>query len=113
MHQYTQLIGMTRIPQAGCDRLVNTPFPSPSKHIVLIIDDQFFKIDVVSKDNKRLLDGDMERYILIQVNTDDFLCLEMFTSRGNILAESSQKKQSLVNEPSLITTPLYPPTISP
>ncbi|KAG9072821.1 hypothetical protein KI688_000599 [Linnemannia hyalina] len=64
MHQYTQLIGMTRIPQAGCDRLVNTPFPSPSKHIVLIIDDQFFKIDVVSKDNKRLLDGDMERQFL-------------------------------------------------
>lgn len=70
MHQYTQLIGMTRIPQAGCDRLVSTPFPSPSKHIVLIIEDQFFKIDVVSKDNKRLLDGDMERYVLYhQVNT--------------------------------------------
>lgn len=79
MHQYTQLIGVTRIPQAGCDRLVYTPFPSPSKHIVLIIEDQFFKIDVVSKDNKRLLDGDMERYVLYpQVNTAEcyFLCLD-------------------------------------
>jgi carnitine O-acetyltransferase len=61
MHQYTQLFGFTRVPQHGCDRLVYTPFPSPSKYIVLIIDDQLFKIDVYSKDNKRLLDGDLER----------------------------------------------------
>ncbi|KAF9273022.1 hypothetical protein BGZ68_001905, partial [Mortierella alpina] len=60
MHQYTQLLGVTRIPQHGCDRLAYTPFPSPSKHIVLIIEDQFFKINVYSKDNKRFLDGDME-----------------------------------------------------
>ncbi|KAG0260950.1 hypothetical protein BG011_001456, partial [Mortierella polycephala] len=64
MHQYTQLLGVTRIPQHGCDRLAYMPFPSPSKHIVLIIDDQFFKINVYSKENKRLLDGDMERQFL-------------------------------------------------
>ncbi|KAF9572423.1 hypothetical protein EC968_009901 [Mortierella alpina] len=67
MHQYTQLIGVTRIPQHGCDRLAYTPFPSPSKHIVLIIEDQFFKINVYSKDNKRLLDGDMERQFLTAI----------------------------------------------
>ncbi|KAF8924500.1 acyltransferase ChoActase/COT/CPT [Dissophora ornata] len=64
MHQYTQLIGVTRIPQYGCDKLAYTPFPSPSKHIVLILDDQFFKVNVYSGDNQRLLDGDMERQFL-------------------------------------------------
>lgn len=62
MNQYTQLIGFTRVPQHGCDRLVHVPFPSPSKHIVLIIEDQFFKIDVYAKNGNRLLDGDLERY---------------------------------------------------
>ncbi|KAF9314767.1 hypothetical protein BG003_003839 [Podila horticola] len=64
MHQYTQLFGFTRIPQHGCDRLVHVPFPSPSKHIVLIIEDQFFKIDVYAKNGNRLLDGDLERQFL-------------------------------------------------
>ena len=61
MHQYTQLIGVTRIPQHGCDRLAHTPFPSPSKHIVLILEDQFFKINAYTNDGQRFLDGDMER----------------------------------------------------
>ncbi|ORZ04825.1 acyltransferase ChoActase/COT/CPT [Lobosporangium transversale] len=64
MRQYTQLIGFTRIPQHGCDRLVNTAFPSTSKHIILIIDDQLFKVDVCAKDGGRFLDGDMERQFL-------------------------------------------------
>ncbi|KAI1314717.1 hypothetical protein EDD11_001839 [Mortierella claussenii] len=64
MHQYTQLIGFTRIPQHGCDRLVHTPFPATSRHIVLIIEDQFFKISAYSKDGQRFLDGDMERQFL-------------------------------------------------
>lgn len=63
MHQYTQLFGFTRLPQHGCDRLVHVPFPDPAKHIVLIIEDQLFKIDVYSKSGNRLLDGDLERYI--------------------------------------------------
>ncbi|KAF9170354.1 hypothetical protein BGX20_009083 [Mortierella sp. AD010] len=63
MHQYTQIVA-TRIPQHACDKLVYTPFPSPSKHIVLIVEDQFFKIDVYSKDGKRFLDGDLERQFL-------------------------------------------------
>ncbi|KAF9956300.1 hypothetical protein BGZ70_009971 [Mortierella alpina] len=67
MYQYTQLIGVTRIPQHGCDRLAYTPFPSPSKHIVLIIEDQFFKINVYTKDNQRFLDGDMERQFLAAI----------------------------------------------
>ncbi|KAG0238321.1 hypothetical protein BGW42_005554 [Actinomortierella wolfii] len=65
MHQYSQLIGYTRIPQHGCDRLVHVPFPNPAKHIVLIVDDQFFKIDVYSAEGKRLLDGDIERQFLL------------------------------------------------
>ncbi|KAG0304234.1 hypothetical protein BGZ98_005775 [Dissophora globulifera] len=64
MHQYTQLFGVTRIPQHGCDRLAYVPFPSPSKYIVLIIDDQLFKVNVYTSDNKRFLDGDMERQFL-------------------------------------------------
>ncbi|KAK3825295.1 MAG: acyltransferase ChoActase/COT/CPT [Benniella sp.] len=64
MHQYTQLIGVTRIPQHGCDRLAYTPFPSPSKHIVLILEDQFFKINAYTNDGQRFLDGDMERLFL-------------------------------------------------
>ncbi|KAF9579184.1 hypothetical protein BGW38_004654, partial [Lunasporangiospora selenospora] len=64
MNQYTQLFGVTRIPQHGCDRLVNNAFPSTSKHIVLIAEDQLFKVDMYSKDGKRLLDGDVERQFL-------------------------------------------------
>ncbi|KAG0245852.1 acyltransferase ChoActase/COT/CPT [Mortierella sp. GBAus27b] len=64
MHQYTQLMGVTRIPQHGCDRLAYTPFPSPHKYIVLIAEDQFFKINVYTDDGQRLLDGDLERLFL-------------------------------------------------
>ncbi|KAG0048844.1 hypothetical protein BGZ83_006264 [Gryganskiella cystojenkinii] len=73
MHQYTQLMGFTRIPQHGCDRLAYTPFPSPSNYIVLIINDQLFKINVYSKDNKRLLDGDLERLFLNAIKQLDVI----------------------------------------
>ncbi|KAF9437267.1 hypothetical protein BGZ76_001382 [Entomortierella beljakovae] len=64
MNQYTKIFGVTRIPQHGCDRLVYAPFPTTAKHIVLIADDQFFKINIRSNDGKRLLDGDVEKLFL-------------------------------------------------
>ncbi|KAF9100293.1 hypothetical protein BGX23_000056 [Mortierella sp. AD031] len=74
MHQYTQLIGMTRIPQHGCDRLVNTPFPSPSKHIVLIIDDQFFKINIA---REHLVVLDPKNRESLQVIEDALFCVTL------------------------------------
>ncbi|KAF9159671.1 hypothetical protein DFQ26_006299 [Actinomortierella ambigua] len=68
MHQYSQLIGQTRIPQHGCDRMVHVPFPNLARHIVLIVDDQLFKIDVYSTEGKRLLDGDIERQFLLALD---------------------------------------------
>ncbi|KAF9113171.1 hypothetical protein BGX27_002076 [Mortierella sp. AM989] len=63
MNQYTHIVA-SRIPQHVCDRLTYTPFPTTSKHIVLIAEDQLFKVDVYSKDGKRFLDGDMEKQFL-------------------------------------------------
>ncbi|KAJ3296830.1 hypothetical protein HDU79_005622 [Rhizoclosmatium sp. JEL0117] len=55
MNQYTNLYGVTRIPGEKADTISSpSPFPTSATHIIVSIRNQFYKVDVISKDGKRL-----------------------------------------------------------
>jgi carnitine O-acetyltransferase len=60
MNQFKRLFGITRVPKPGCDILVGD-FPPKSKHIVVLVADQIFKVVVYNvKTNTRLCNSDIE-----------------------------------------------------
>ncbi|GAA5912502.1 choline/carnitine O-acyltransferase [Sporobolomyces salmoneus] len=48
MHQYSRVFGVTRLPRHPSDTLVHSPHPHPAKHIVVMANDHFYSLDVVS-----------------------------------------------------------------
>ncbi|RUP44358.1 acyltransferase ChoActase/COT/CPT [Jimgerdemannia flammicorona] len=46
MYQYTRLFGVTRIPQPVCDTFAHTPHPNIARHIVVLLKDQIYPLDV-------------------------------------------------------------------
>ncbi|CAG8659635.1 7441_t:CDS:2, partial [Acaulospora morrowiae] len=63
MHQYTRLYGYTRIPQHSCDALPFTPHPVVSRHVLVMVRDQFYILEGYDKSGLRLSDGDYERQL--------------------------------------------------
>lgn len=45
MDQYRHVFGVTRVPKPGCDINVES-HPSPSKHIIVLVRDQIYTVDV-------------------------------------------------------------------
>ncbi|KAI9183733.1 hypothetical protein H9P43_004651 [Blastocladiella emersonii ATCC 22665] len=52
MNQYTKLFGGNRFPVEGCDEIV-TPYPSHSRHIVVLVRDQVVRLDVLGPKGER------------------------------------------------------------
>jgi hypothetical protein len=48
MFQFYRLFGTTRIPRLGRDETFTFPSLSPSKHIVVLFNNHFFKVDVLT-----------------------------------------------------------------
>jgi carnitine O-acetyltransferase len=59
MHQYTMIFGVTRIPRDNADVLVTFP---KSRHVILMIMDQFFVVHVYAKDGSVLGVDGIKRY---------------------------------------------------
>ncbi|GAA97179.1 hypothetical protein E5Q_03855 [Mixia osmundae IAM 14324] len=49
MHQYTRIYGVNRVPRKPFDLLTHAPHPHPARHILLIIRDQFYRVDVIDE----------------------------------------------------------------
>lgn len=47
---------VTRIPNRGCD-IIKHQFPSTAKHIIVMIRDFIFKVNVIGPDGERLSNG--------------------------------------------------------
>jgi carnitine O-acetyltransferase len=62
MNQYKNQFGVTRIPGEKADTISAT-FPVPSKHIIVLIRDQIYKVDVLGADGSRLPLKEIERYL--------------------------------------------------
>ncbi|KAI3653874.1 hypothetical protein MP228_001821 [Amoeboaphelidium protococcarum] len=56
MNQYTMQFQVTRIPNRGCD-IIKHQFPSTAKHIIVMIRDFIFKVNVIGPDGERLSNG--------------------------------------------------------
>ncbi|KAL7750955.1 Carnitine O-acetyltransferase mitochondrial [Sorochytrium milnesiophthora] len=52
MNQYKQLFGTTRIPKEGMDE-IKSVWPSTSSHIVVLVRDQVYKVDVLGPSGER------------------------------------------------------------
>jgi carnitine O-acetyltransferase len=63
MHQYLQLFGVTRIAKPGCDTLQGggNCRRCPTRHIVLMVNNQVYSVPVYTKDGARISDADLER----------------------------------------------------
>ncbi|KAI5477128.1 carnitine O-acetyltransferase [Pseudohyphozyma bogoriensis] len=48
MHQYTKIFGVTRVPKKSIDDLVHSPHPHPSEFAIVIANDHFYKLPVLS-----------------------------------------------------------------
>ncbi|GAA5875991.1 hypothetical protein JCM1840_006240 [Sporobolomyces johnsonii] len=53
MHQFRRVFGVTRLPQIPTDELVHAPHPHPAKHIIVMAQDHFYTLDVVSADGSQ------------------------------------------------------------
>jgi carnitine O-acetyltransferase len=68
MNQFTNIIGMTRIPGEKADTL-NIEKPSTAKHIIVLCRNQIYKMDVIHKDAARADLEDLER-LLLEIGRD-------------------------------------------
>ncbi|PVU98816.1 hypothetical protein BB559_001274 [Furculomyces boomerangus] len=66
MNQYTNLFGITRLPQAGKDEIAK--YKGKIAHFILMARDQLYKIPLYTKNGNRLLDGDLEDLIAYAVS---------------------------------------------
>ena len=63
MNQYRQMIGITRVPKAGCDINVGS-HPAPGRHIVVLARDQIYVFEVYEEATwYRLSVADIEKYV--------------------------------------------------
>jgi hypothetical protein len=62
MNQYRMQFGVTRIPTAKCD-VIRQEFPATAKHIVVMIEDQIYTVDVLGPSGERVSIKDLERYV--------------------------------------------------
>jgi len=53
MHQYKLFFGATRVPAQQCDKVI-TPFPATARHIILLIKDIMYKVQVLGDNGERL-----------------------------------------------------------
>ncbi|KAI9345268.1 acyltransferase ChoActase/COT/CPT [Obelidium mucronatum] len=53
MNQYTNMFGVTRIPGEKADTISST-FPSKATHIIVMVRDQMYTLDVIAKDGRRV-----------------------------------------------------------
>ena len=53
MNQYKMQFGVTRIPQRPCD-VIRQEFPSKATHIIVMIEDQIYAVDVLAKNGERV-----------------------------------------------------------
>ncbi|KAI8805662.1 acyltransferase ChoActase/COT/CPT [Cladochytrium replicatum] len=60
MHQYTCQYGATRIPKPGKDEIY-TPHPATTKHIIVMLRDQIYKVDVVHSSGARVTLAELQR----------------------------------------------------
>lgn len=60
MNQYRCQFQVARIPEVGCDKLVTT-WPTTSKHIVVLLRDQVYKVDVMGPKGERVSIAEIER----------------------------------------------------
>ena len=60
MSQYTRLYGVTRVPRPSCDILVGL-HPCKSQHIVVLVKDQIFVVNVYDQKGGRIGVKDLER----------------------------------------------------
>ncbi|KAL1921469.1 uncharacterized protein VTP21DRAFT_11185 [Calcarisporiella thermophila] len=61
MHQYTQVFGFTRIPQHDCDTLVHAPHPHPARHIIVLVHNRIYRVNVYDENGRPLSDGEVEK----------------------------------------------------
>ncbi|GAA6010965.1 hypothetical protein JCM11491_005885 [Sporobolomyces phaffii] len=61
MHQYSRVFGVTRLPHHPSDTLAHSPHPHPAKHIVVLANDHFYSLDVVSSDGDGIAPQELER----------------------------------------------------
>ncbi|GJN87551.1 hypothetical protein Rhopal_000505-T1 [Rhodotorula paludigena] len=47
MHQYTKVYGVTRLPQIPTDNIVYSPYPHPSRNVVVMALDHFYTLPVI------------------------------------------------------------------
>jgi carnitine O-acetyltransferase len=60
MNQYKGIFGVTRIPDMPKDRL-EMSFPPKGTHIIVMVRDQMFKVEVLGKGGKRVKIEDIQR----------------------------------------------------
>ena len=63
MNQYKKIFGTTRIPGDKTDYLVHQ-YPTKAKHIIVMINNQMFKVDVKTDANERVPISEIERLLL-------------------------------------------------
>ncbi|PWZ00834.1 acyltransferase ChoActase/COT/CPT [Testicularia cyperi] len=61
MHQYTRLYGVTRIPALPHDWNTATPHPAVSRHVTVIVRDNYYELEVLRKDGTLLGVDSIER----------------------------------------------------
>ena len=54
MNQYRNQFGTTRHPGKTCDYLTHQPPPCSSKHIIVMVNDQFYQVQVIRDDGSRV-----------------------------------------------------------
>lgn len=62
MNQYKNLFATNRTPAQGAD-VLHTVFPSTSKHVILMLRNQLYQLDVIHPDGTRMSDQEIERMI--------------------------------------------------
>lgn len=62
MNQNRMQFGVTRVPAAGCDKILQT-FPARAKHIVVLAEDQIFRVEVVGAEGEVLTVAKLERLV--------------------------------------------------
>ncbi|GAA5848239.1 hypothetical protein JCM5353_009021 [Sporobolomyces roseus] len=61
MFQYSRVFGVTRLPHHPSDTMVHSPHPHPAKHIIVLANDHFYSLDVVTSDGNGIAPSELEK----------------------------------------------------